>query len=197
MEGGIDRERQTEEGESHHQHQIWTGNDEELHRDREHDRYRRQNCGPEMCRRDFPAQSVGAAADHRRRDRLNAPIGDGPGREEACDLHEVPAARVKEHRQADDEPDVARAEHEHSRRGKEIDAAGFREELPHRLRRFGLSELPRQQQEAGHEDNAEQGGHQPERVLKPTRSSRRPPTKNPTPFIAFLEPVNQATQRNS
>ena len=33
--------------------------------------------------------------------------------------------------------------------------------------------------------------------VKPARSSRRPPTKNPIPFIAFFEPVNQATHRNN
>ena len=32
---------------------------------------------------------------------------------------------------------------------------------------------------------------------KPTRSSNNPPTKKPMPFIAFFEPVNHATQRNS
>jgi hypothetical protein len=33
--------------------------------------------------------------------------------------------------------------------------------------------------------------------LKPTVSSKRPPTKKPAPFIAFFEPVNQATHLNS
>src|SRR5271166_1278261 len=32
---------------------------------------------------------------------------------------------------------------------------------------------------------------------KPIVSSRRPPTKKPMPFIAFLEPVNQATHLKS
>ena len=32
---------------------------------------------------------------------------------------------------------------------------------------------------------------------KPAISSSRPPTKKPMPFIAFFEPVNQATHRNS
>jgi len=32
---------------------------------------------------------------------------------------------------------------------------------------------------------------------KPSASSSRPPRKKPNPFIAFLLPVNQATQRNS
>jgi hypothetical protein len=32
---------------------------------------------------------------------------------------------------------------------------------------------------------------------KPTRSSNNPPTKKPMPFMAFFEPVNHATQRNS
>ena len=34
-------------------------------------------------------------------------------------------------------------------------------------------------------------------VLNPTRSSNSPPRKKPMPFIAFFEPVNQATHRNS
>ena len=32
---------------------------------------------------------------------------------------------------------------------------------------------------------------------KPSRSSNSPPRKNPTPFIAFLLPVNQATHLNN
>ncbi len=32
---------------------------------------------------------------------------------------------------------------------------------------------------------------------KPTRSSSNPPIKKPMPFIAFFDPVNHATQRNS
>jgi len=32
---------------------------------------------------------------------------------------------------------------------------------------------------------------------KPAASSRKPPRKKPRPFIAFFEPVNQATQRNN
>ncbi len=33
--------------------------------------------------------------------------------------------------------------------------------------------------------------------LKPTVVSSSPPTKKPIPLVAFLDPVNQATQRNS
>ncbi len=33
--------------------------------------------------------------------------------------------------------------------------------------------------------------------LKPMTSRSRPPTKKPTPFIAFFDPVNQATHRKS
>ena len=32
---------------------------------------------------------------------------------------------------------------------------------------------------------------------KPSNSSSSPPTKKPTPFIAFFEPVNHATHLNS
>ena len=44
----------------------------------------------------------------------------------------------------------------------------------------------------------QQRGHQPERAAgSRAASSSRPPRKKPTPFIAFLLPVNHATQRNS
>src|SRR5262249_4410673 len=34
-------------------------------------------------------------------------------------------------------------------------------------------------------------------LRKPRVSNRRPPTKKPKPFMAFLDPVNQATHRNN
>ena len=67
-----------------------------------------------------------------------------------------------------------------------------------RLGRLGLAELARQQQQAGDEDDADAAPAISHSAgWKPTSSSSRPPTKKPTPFIAFFEPVNQATHLNS
>ena len=65
------------------------------------------------------------------------------------------------------------------------------------LRCLRLAERARQA--CGHTDQheGECRRHQPQRARKPMVSSNRPPTKKPAPFIAFLEPVNQATHLNN
>ena len=91
--------------------------------------------------RDSPSR---AARDHRWRDRLHRAVADRPGRDEAGHLHVVPAEAVEKHRQADDEPHIARAEHEDARRRHQVDGARLGEQLAEALRRLRLAERARQ-----------------------------------------------------
>ena len=125
-------------------------------------------------------------------------VADRPARDEAGHFHVAPALAVEKHRQADDEPHIARAEHEHARRRHQVDAARLGEQLAEATSRPS----PCRACAAG-DGNADQheGEQSPPSATARRGSrrsrSRRPPTKKPAPFIAFFEPVNQATQRNN
>ena len=106
---------------------------------------------------------------------------------------------VEEDRQPDDEPDVARAEHEDARRRQQVDGARswrtargtISTPSPCRASRGRLSSTPARidRQHRRPSATARRGSRR--------SSSSSPPTKKPKPFIAFFEPVNHATQRNS
>ena len=85
-----------------------------------------------------------------------------------ADRHVLPAVGVEEHRQADHEPDVARAEHEDAGGRQQVDGAGLGEQLresssttsPCPASAAARSRTPARTQ-------AEQSGHQPERRTEP------------------------------
>ena len=62
---------------------------------------------------------------------------------------------------------------------------------------FALPSVRGSDSDDADQHDGEHRRHQPERRRKPTICSRKPPTKKPAPFVAFFEPVNQATQRNN
>ena len=131
-----------------------------------------------------------APAPALRHSRWSRPPGT---RRPAC----TPAIAVEEHRQPDDEPYVARAEHENAGRGQQVDRARLSEQLGMLLDDFALpsvrgsdSSTPPARSRAAPAISHKAG-------RKPTTCNSKPPMKKPTPFMAFFEPVNHATQRNN
>ena len=109
----------------------------------------------------------------------------------------MPPRPVEEDRQPDDEPDVTEPNIKMRAVARRLTARFLANSS---LKLFDAFALPSSRGRASStpartEASSATISHRAGR--NPTNWSRAPPTKKPKPFMAFLEPVNQATQRNS
>ena len=163
------REGEAENAEPDRDHEIEARHMGAADHEGEHERNGCEHGTPETRFRHFARETIGAASDDGRCDRLHEAVADRPARDEAGHLHVAPALAVEKHRQADDKPHIARAEQEHARRRHQIDAARLGEEFAEGFRRLRLAERARQANGDAEKHGGESRRHQPKRALEADR----------------------------